>query len=176
MSINGGVILKRGLCVKRKKIYTIAIVILALIMVYVGSNFSNGRLTVQGSNNRHGVYFMYEGIEYQVFIIKQLGEDYNASDITMCIPDEDSYNILEDKTLIEKYDLWTGYCDCYKRKDSLNGEITVTMNMYGTPEEYSFNLFRYDERDVKEVVYLLDEKGVHGYGFATSKLTKDKEK
>ncbi len=151
------------------KIFNTIFVALAAILISVGTYlfFSSKGIPIQGSDDLHGVYFTYKGTKYQVFMLPWEEGSMDSLNKTILIPDDEKYEIKEDKNFLEENNLWNGKCDCYKKLDKMSGKLTVTMNLTGKPQEYTFYMYGYENRNKTEVVYLSDGKGAHGYGFST---------
>lgn len=171
--IYGGIAMGKRL--NSKKFNTIYIIVVTFLYVTgFALLFSSKGISVQGTDGRHGVYFVYGGKEYKVFMIPPMDRMINSSDFAMWIPDDTEYNIVKDKNFCEKYALWNGHCSCYKKFDKLDGQLNLTMNWTGKPKQYVFHIFQYENRKITEVVHISDGKGACGYGYATDKLTKVK--
>lgn len=157
---------------KKKTTKKITAILFILVCVFIGGMYKT-TYNLKGSDDKNGVYFIYNGVEYQVFIQKTR-EEFELSNTTngLLIPDNNQYTKNENQDFCKTYDVHNGHCDCYIKLEDLNQDITVNMNMTGKPLEYNFELYKYENRDPKEIVYIRNEK-FKGYGYATNKLTKD---
>lgn len=140
--------------------------LLVFVTVMIVNNF-NGKSTVKGSDSNSGVYFTYEGTEYQVYIARW-PEKTTPGDSVVVMPDDEEYKLIEDREFISRYGVHDGYCDCFVLGRELGDEITVTMNLTGEPREYNFQLGKYEGID-EEILYILGE-GIWGYALATNQL------